>query len=1134
MKWTDEINKNLLLCYFTVTNLQQNTTGYRSQLYQAFMNIYPELREMITEQRLSDQIRVIIRNNRISPTERETIRRQAAEAIQNEDEPQAQQSASPTSHPQTITPETPETHTMLTNTQSSSAESSIRHTQHETLIPPTDTCKPSNQIDETFNELYAQYQGANPSSRPFITRPQNTQNIKNTIAIINNIIGKRIEESNSCLDIEEILTLVYCGAATTMRTHEQKNKNNDLTKTKAAIPPWQHRLQKKIATLRKEIGVITQHLKGNLKKRPPQNILPDISSEESVVEILDTKKQQLQAQAKRLKRYKKSHQRKQENKLFNTNEKRFYRSLETTEQQINNPPSITEVKNFWENIWSQAVEHNREAQWITEEENKQINTTAMPNVTITLEDIKAAISKTHNWKAPGDDKIQNYWLKSFTSIHKPLTNIFQNFVQGTEAIPSFLTQGVTYLKPKGTDTANPSKYRPITCLSTTYKLLTAIITTKINTHLQNNNIISEEQKGCCQGSRGCKEQLVIDAEIHTQAKLKRKSLHFAYIDYQKAFDTVPHSWLIQVLQIYKIHPQIIQLLQRIMATWKTTLNIKMKKQLIHTEPIQINRGIFQGDSLSALWFCIALNPLSNLLNKTPQDAYKISSLTHPSTISHQLYMDDLKLYAATRKQLNNLLNITETYSEDIQMKLGTDKCKINSIINGKHSIQEEYILQDSNIIQNMEMDETYKYLGYLQKTGLEHANIKQQLKSKYKNRIKQILKTELSGRNKVKAINTYAASVLTYSFGVIKWSDTELEELNRLTRTTCNKYRIHHIHAATERFTLKRKEGGRGFMDLKNMNYKQIHTLREYFREKAVTSPLHRSIVNLTTSGTPLQFNNEAFIPVDAITTTNTKIEKWKSKALHGKHANQLTQPHIDIAASNAWLTQGNLFGETEGFIIAIQDQIIATRNYQKYIIKDPKTPTDKCRLCHTQTETIEHITGGCPILAPRQYTQRHDDVCRIIHQEIAKKYSLICYHTPYYKYQAANVLENKTAKLYWNRDIITDKTTPHNKPDITLIHKPTKTTYLIEISIPNSQNVKKKHTEKIEKYIPLAEEIRQMWHQDIVKIIPIIVSSTGLIPKSLHDSLKGLELPPKLYIPIQKTVILHTCNITRQVLNTQ
>lgn len=1129
MKWTDEINKNLLLCYFTVTNLQQNTTAYRSQLHQAFINIYPELRETITEQRLSDQIRVIVRNNRIPPAEREIIRRQAADSLQTVHKPQEKQPATiPNTHTDTV--ETLSTQPTETQKQTTSAETSTSHTQHKTSTITAETPQPTNQIEETYNEIHIQYQGTDPLSRPFIKRPQNIHNIKNTITTINQIIEKRIEESTNGPNIEELLTLVYCGAATATRLHEQPNTKDNSTKKKPTIPSWQRRLQKKIATLRKEIGIITQYSMGNLKKRPPQNLLPENRSSETIIEILDTKKQQLQAQTKRLKRYKKSYQRKQENKLFNTNEKKFYRTLQTTEQQMNNPPPIIELKSYWANIWSQAVTHNRKAQWITDEETTQTSTTPMPNTTITLEDVKNALSRAHNWKAPGDDKIQNFWLKSFTSIHQPLTKIFQNFIQEAEAIPPFLTQGVTYLKPKDADTANPSKYRPITCLSTTYKILTAIITTKINTHLENNNIMAEEQKGCCKRSRGCKEQLVIDAEIHTQAKLKRKSLHYAYIDYQKAFDSIPHSWLIHALQIYKIHPQITKFLETVMSTWRTSLNIKTNKENIRTEPIQIKRGIFQGDSLSALWFCIALNPLSNILNKT-REGYKLTS-RHPHTISHLLYMDDLKLYTSTRNQLNNLLKVTEIYSQDIQMKLGTDKCKINSIINGKHSTEKKYTLQDSNIIKNMEADEAYKYLGYLQKTGIEHANIKQQLKNKYQDRIKQILKTELSGRNKVKAVNTYATPILTYSFGIIKWNDTELEELNRLTRTTCNKYRIHHIHTAVERFTLKRKDGGRGFIDLKNMNYKQINTLKEYFKTKAETSPLHRSIINLTTSGTPMKFNIETQTLVD--TNTTNKIEKWKSKALHGKHPYQLTQPHIDTAASNAWLTRGNLYGETEGFMVAIQDQIIATRSYQKHIIKDPNTPTDKCRLCHTQIETIEHITGGCTVLAPKQYTQRHDSVGRIIHQEIAKKYSLITNHTPYYKYQPENILENNTAKLYWNRDIITDKTTPHNKPDITLIHKTTKTTYLIEIAIPNSPNIQKKHTEKIEKYLPLTEEIRQMWHQDIVKIVPIIISSTGLIPKTLHDSLKGLELPSNLYIPMQKAVILHTCNITRQVLSMQ
>lgn len=56
------------------------------------------------------------------------------------------------------------------------------------------------------------------------------------------------------------------------------------------------------------------------------------------------------------------------------------------------------------------------------------------------------------------------------------------------------------------------------------------------------------------------------------------------------------------------------------------------------------------------------------------------------------------------------------------------------------------------------------------------------------------------------------------------------------------------------------------------------------------------------------------------ICTEEQKIEKWKSKPLHGKHPNHLIQEHIEQKAFCTWLTKGNIFGETEGFLIAIQD----------------------------------------------------------------------------------------------------------------------------------------------------------------------------------------------------------------------
>ena len=48
------------------------------------------------------------------------------------------------------------------------------------------------------------------------------------------------------------------------------------------------------------------------------------------------------------------------------------------------------------------------------------------------------------------------------------------------------------------------------------------------------------------------EQLLMDAVILGQAKNKRRGLYMGYIDYCEAFDSVPHAWLLHVLEIYKV------------------------------------------------------------------------------------------------------------------------------------------------------------------------------------------------------------------------------------------------------------------------------------------------------------------------------------------------------------------------------------------------------------------------------------------------------------------------------------------------------------------------------------------------------------------------------------------------------
>jgi hypothetical protein len=144
---------------------------------------------------------------------------------------------------------------------------------------------------------------------------------------------------------------------------------------------------------------------------------------------------------------------------------------------------------------------------------------------------------------------------------------------------------------------------------------------------------------------------------------------------------------------------------------------------------------------------------------------------------------------------------------------------------------------------------------------------------------------------------------------------------------------------------------------------------------------------------------------------------------------------------------------ETEGFIFAIQDRVINTRNYKKHIC-DLQSIIDKCRICGTEGETIEHIISSCTVLAQSEYKKRHDIFAKIIHMNLAVKFNLLKNTQPHYSYTPESCLENDNYKLYFDRTVLTDIHTKHNRPDIIILNKQEKQAYLLDIAIPNSHNI--------------------------------------------------------------------------------
>lgn len=1119
MKWTNEINTQVMRSYFTVTALETDMTMYRDRMHDDFIGAMPHFSHLST-QRIADQRRAIIRRNLLPAATIDQIR-ESVRQLEQAANPQ------PAGQDEQLAEQRPQ--------QPPREPAEGIEIRYEQPTAPLNTENPSSLETKWKNEFHAnlvKYTGTDPSLRPNIPKIRYSSSYNKILSTANSQLKQIMPQVN---DLQELHLHIYCAALASVTANNQNQvKPRNAATPRTTQPAWERRIIQNIENLRKNIGRVQQMANGEIgkstKRKQPAELTKRLDgktiqeSQAIITDYLDTLKQKLAALSKRLRRYRESYQRKVQNNQFTKNERQFYRSLDE-KLEVKEAPGIEEVTNFWKGIWSNKINHNENAPWIRTQEQRARKNPMNP-ATLTSDDVRRVISTLANWKAPGRDGIQNFWYKRFTSVHECMASQFNKIIREPEQLPSFLVTGVTYLLPKSDNTKDPSQYRPITCLPTMYKILSAAICRIVDEYLEREAILTEEQKGCRRRTLGCKEQITIDAVILEQARQKQRNVCMAYIDYQKAFDSIPHSWLLKALEIYNVDPTIINFLRHTMTKWNTSLRIRTQETNIETESINIERGIFQGDSLSALWFCLALNPISETLNQTGY-GFALKQGRSSKVISHLLFMDDLKIYTANKKQFDSVLKLTHQMSSDIGMSFGVKKCQTVIVEKGRLIQGPDIQLDTSTVVTSMNQD-PYKYLGILQTNKIEHTRIKQSLTGQFQSRLRKLLKSKLSSKNLTKAINSYAIPILQYSFGVVKWTQTDLENINRMVRTELTKFRKHHPGSAVERINLPREDGGRGIIDAIAACKEQIRSLRVYFRGK--DNDIHRAVVRADNNYTPLNLNNENHNQLTE-RPRDQLLREWGAKALHGRFYNELRRDSVDQRASVQWLVDGNLFPETEGFMIGIQDQVIATLNYKKHIIKE-NIQNDKCRKCKAEPETIDHILSACQILAGTKYIERHDRVATIVYLELLKMYSFeIDTNTKYYQYKPEPVIENTRVKIYWNKQIITDKTISHNKPDITIINKQHNIASLIDIAIPNNHNIDRKHREKMEKYAELKREIKDMWKLEEVKIVPIILTSMGLVPISLKNSLDDIGVEYKTFRLMQKSVILDAANIVRSVL---
>ena len=256
-------------------------------------------------------------------------------------------------------------------------------------------------------------------------------------------------------------------------------------------PMWKRRLQNKIKELRKDLSQLEASKdKGVSNFRHWERLERKYSIRVKRLNVaIEELKQRITAIAAKVRRFQGRVDSYRQNRLFENNQREFYRELNQEEERCDDDhPVAEESKQFWGNIWSQSGDHKKDTKWL-QDLRCEVNVEKQEKIDITTGSFKKILGRMRNWKSPGPDLVQGFWLKLHERVRLQLKECLDSGF-----VPSWLTKGRTSLLQKDKSKGNvASNYRPITCLPLMWKLLTGVIADWIYAHLDQEKLLPEEQ-----------------------------------------------------------------------------------------------------------------------------------------------------------------------------------------------------------------------------------------------------------------------------------------------------------------------------------------------------------------------------------------------------------------------------------------------------------------------------------------------------------------------------------------------------------------------------------------------------------------------------------------------------------------
>ena len=322
------------------------------------------------------------------------------------------------------------------------------------------------------------------------------------------------------------------------------------------------------------------------------------------------------------------------------------------------------------------------------------------NSDITEEEIKEAISHSKAGKAAGPDLILNELLKSSNDIIPFLLKYFNGLFSNGK-YPKEWDKGVIIPLFKKGDPEDPGNYRGITLLSCVSKLYTYILNARLTKWAETNNKILECQAGFRKDYRTTDHIFTLYAIVQKYL-LTKKKLYVAFVDFQKAFDTVNRRVLWNVLIKVGVKGRMYEALKAMYACVKCCVHSASG----YTEYFECFQGLKQGCSASPTLFSFLINELASHI---------ITNGVHGIQLSHDaielfllMFADDLSLLSFSPVGLQGQLNNLHRFSAIYGLQVNLDKTKIIVFRNGGYLSRSEQWFYGQHRI---DVVNTYRYLG---------------------------------------------------------------------------------------------------------------------------------------------------------------------------------------------------------------------------------------------------------------------------------------------------------------------------------------------------------------------------------------------------------------------------------------